>query len=179
MYASDITRTFPASGHFTDPQRDLYTAVLNAQKELVRKCTALDGLSLNELHRQSSSLLFQELKQIGFKLSVGDVDRHLVSCPSACKASPDRQYLHFVSHHLGSDLHDCPTLERSTPLVEGNVITVEPGIYVPFDNAFPRAFHGQGVRIEDEVAVRKDTPWVLSEEAPKEVAAIEAVCQGS
>lgn len=58
------------------------------------------------------------------------------------------------------------------------MITVEPGIYVPFDNAFPRAFHGQGVRIEDEVAVQKDKPWVLSAEAPKEVEAIEAVCQG-
>lgn len=87
MYASDITRTFPASGRFTDPQRDLYTAVLNAQKELVKKCTALEGLSLNELHRQSSSLLFQELKQIGFKLSVGDVDRHLVSASMRCEAS--------------------------------------------------------------------------------------------
>lgn len=53
MYASDITRTFPANGKFTDPQRDLYTAVLNAQKECVRRCKVQDAVSMNELHRLS------------------------------------------------------------------------------------------------------------------------------
>lgn len=52
MYASDITRTFPVSGTFTPPQRDLYQAVLNVQKECVRRCRA-DELSMNELHRAS------------------------------------------------------------------------------------------------------------------------------
>lgn len=53
MYASDITRTFPANGKFTEPQRDLYTAVLNAQKECVKRCRLEDGVSMNELHRAS------------------------------------------------------------------------------------------------------------------------------
>jgi hypothetical protein len=77
-YASDITRTFPVSGTFSDPQRDLYTAVLNAQKECVRRCRVEDGVSMNELHRASCGLLLQELRQIGFKLNVGDVERTLV-----------------------------------------------------------------------------------------------------
>jgi intermediate cleaving peptidase 55 len=58
MYASDLTRTFPANGKFTDPQRDLYTAVLNAQKECVRRCKVEDGVSMNELHRASKSFRF-------------------------------------------------------------------------------------------------------------------------
>lgn len=99
MYASDITRTFPASGKFTSPQRDLYEAVLSAQKECLKKCKVEDGVSLNELHRASESttlpytcvldngqadhtgctILSENLKQIGFNLSIGDVERRLVS----------------------------------------------------------------------------------------------------
>ena len=56
MYASDITRTFPVSGKFTSPQRDLYEAVLSAQKECIKKCKIEDGVSLNELHRASESM---------------------------------------------------------------------------------------------------------------------------
>jgi intermediate cleaving peptidase 55 len=66
-----------------------------------------------------------------------------------------------------------------TRLVEGNVITIEPGVYVPFDSAFPKHFHGLGVRIEDEVAFTKDGPLILSANAPKEVVDVEAACQGT
>ncbi|WRT65859.1 uncharacterized protein IL334_002810 [Kwoniella shivajii] len=164
MYCSDITRTFPVSGQFSDPQRDLYTAVLNAQKECIRRCTIEGDVTLSELHRASCGLLLEELRQIGFKLTVGDVERTL--------------YPHFLSHHLGSDLHDCPTRDRSATLVEGNVISVEPGIYVPYDNRFPKHFHGLGIRIEDEVALTKDGPLVLSANAPKEIKDVEGACQG-
>ncbi|WWC88016.1 uncharacterized protein L201_002919 [Kwoniella dendrophila CBS 6074] len=164
MYCSDITRTFPVSGKFSDPQRDLYTAVLNAQKECIRRCVVEGGVTLSELHRASCGLLLEELRQIGFKLTVGDVERTL--------------YPHFLSHHLGSDLHDCPTRDRSATLVEGNVISIEPGVYVPFDYKFPKAFHGLGIRIEDEVAFTKDGPLVLSANAPKEIKDVEGACQG-
>lgn len=97
MYASDITRTFPVSGKFTAPQRDLYEAVLSAQKACIKKCKVEDQASLNELHRASMLfavtqhsqiavklmpgcvMLNEELRQIGFKLSIGDVERKLVS----------------------------------------------------------------------------------------------------
>ncbi|WVQ85581.1 hypothetical protein IAT38_007747 [Cryptococcus sp. DSM 104549] len=164
MYTSDITRTFPVSGKFSPPQRDLYEAVLNAQKECIRRCTVEGRVSLSELHRTSCGLLLQELRQIGFHLSVGDVERTL--------------YPHFLSHHLGSDLHDCPTRDRNATLVEGNVVSIEPGVYVPYDNRFPRAFHGLGIRIEDEVAFQKDGPMVLSANAPKEILDVEGACQG-
>ncbi|RXK34895.1 xaa-Pro aminopeptidase [Tremella mesenterica] len=163
-YAADITRTFPANGKFTPAQRDLYEAVLNAQKECVRRCRIEDGISLNELHRASCSMLTEELRQIGFRLSPGDLERKL--------------YPHFLSHHLGSDLHDCPSTDRSSPLVNGNVVTIEPGIYVPFDNSFPSAFHGIGIRIEDEVAITPNGPLILSSKAPKEIDDVERACQG-
>jgi hypothetical protein len=56
MYASDITRTFPVNGRFTDPQRDLYQAVLNVQKECVKRCVLNEGVTMNELHRISESI---------------------------------------------------------------------------------------------------------------------------
>ncbi|KIJ70630.1 hypothetical protein HYDPIDRAFT_78192 [Hydnomerulius pinastri MD-312] len=86
-YASDITRTYPASGAFTDPQKDLYTAVLNAQKALIDLCTETAELNLHELHRKSCDLLRRELNQIGFKLHTGDLERIL--------------YPHFLSHPIG------------------------------------------------------------------------------
>jgi intermediate cleaving peptidase 55 len=107
-------------------------------------------------------LLTEELRQIGFKLSTGDVERRL--------------YPHFLSHHLGSDLHDCPSVDRNTVLKNGNVITIEPGCYVPRDSSFPSAFHGLGVRIEDAVGFTPDGPLVLSAHAPKEVVDVEGAC---
>jgi intermediate cleaving peptidase 55 len=70
-------------------------------------------------------------------------------------------------------------IRLTSRLVEGNIITVEPGVYVPFDNSYPKHFHGLGVRIEDEVAFTKDGPLILSANAPKEIADVEAACQGT
>ncbi|KAJ9092019.1 hypothetical protein QFC21_006999 [Naganishia friedmannii] len=167
-YASDITRTFPVSGKFTEPQKDLYQAVLNVQKECVKRCTVKEEISMAELHRLSCTLMTQELRQIGFKLSPGEVERKL--------------YPHYISHHLGSDLHDCPIVGRSNLsdiLVAGNVITVEPGCYVPSDPSYPKHFQGLGIRIEDDIAFTKDGPLNLSVHAPKEILDIEGACQGA
>lgn len=65
MYTSDITRTFPVSGVFTAPQRDLYQAVLNAQKECIKRCRVDDRVNLSELHRASESL--QDSKNAAMK----------------------------------------------------------------------------------------------------------------
>lgn len=163
-YASDITRTYPASGKFTEPQRDLYSAVLSAQKMLVSMCSESHGLSLYDLHRKSCELLRQELRQLGFDLRSGDLERCL--------------YPHFLSHPIGIDLHESSQVERSSQLKEGMVITVEPGIYVPPTPQFPTHFHNQGIRIEDEVLVGKEHPVVISVSAPKEVVDVEGACQG-
>ncbi|EJD00812.1 peptidase M24 [Fomitiporia mediterranea MF3/22] len=163
-YASDITRTYPANGSFTEPQRDLYAAVLSAQKALVLQCTEAADVSLDALHRLSCTLLRTELNQIGFRLSVGDLERVL--------------YPHYLSHPIGIDLHESKYFDRNAPLVSGMVVTIEPGIYVPPSPLFPKHFHDIGIRIEDEVLVGKEHPVVLSVAAPKEIVDVEGACQG-
>jgi len=164
-YASDITRTYPASGTFTSAQKDLYSAVLAAQKACIELCSELSGLSLNDLHRKSCETLREELKQVGFDLTVGILEREL--------------YPHYLSHPLGIDLHESAHFDRGAQLREGMVITIEPGIYVPPSSSFPRHFHNMGIRIEDEVLIGKNNPIVLSVAAPKEIADVEGACQGS
>ncbi|KAF5390508.1 hypothetical protein D9757_005207 [Collybiopsis confluens] len=162
-YASDITRTYPANGTFTEPQRDLYSAVLSAQKALVEMCHEGSNLTLYELHRKSCELLRGELMQLGFSLHPGDLER---------------LYPHFVGHPIGIDLHESDGNSRTATLKAGMVITVEPGIYVPPSPAFPKHYHNLGIRIEDEVLVGKELPVVLSVNAPKEIVDVEGACQG-
>ncbi|KZT35568.1 peptidase M24 [Sistotremastrum suecicum HHB10207 ss-3] len=162
-YASDITRTWPASGKFTAPQRDLYQAILNAQKQCIDLCTGKSGLSLHDLHRRSCQFLSTELRQIGFELHTGDLERIL--------------YPHFLTHPIGIDLHES-SIDRADSIKSGMVITIEPGLYVPPDPRFPKHFHNIGIRIEDEVLVEQDYPVVLSVNAPKEIVDVEGACQG-
>lgn len=84
-------------------------------------------------------------------------------------------YPHHVSHYLGLDVHDTPSISRSAPLREGMVVTVEPGIYIPKSVMYPTEFQGIGIRIEDDVHISQKGPVVLSVEAPKEVADIESL----
>lgn len=163
-YASDITRTYPASGSFTSAQHDLYTAVLTAQKALIGQCTETASFTLHELHRRSCDFLRVELNQLGFRLHAGEVERVL--------------YPHFLSHPIGIDLHESSNFDRGELLKAGMVITIEPGIYVPPLPQFPKNFHNMGIRIEDEVLVGKEHPMILSVAAPKEVADVEGACQG-
>ncbi|KAJ2779583.1 aminopeptidase [Coemansia javaensis] len=161
-YASDVTRTFPASGRFTEPQRDLYSAVLSVQEQMVRLCYADSGYSLNEIHRCSVRALVGELKQIGLRVAERDVERHL--CP------------HHISHYLGMDVHDTVDMPRSQRLRANMVVTVEPGVYVPYNDRFPKAFQGIGIRIEDNIVVGQAEADIenLSRDTPKSVADIEA-----
>ncbi|KAM6495511.1 peptidase M24 [Amanita muscaria] len=164
-YASDITRSFPASGTFTEPQRDLYSAVLSAQKSLIALCTERATVSLYDLHHLSCRRLREELTQIGFKsLHNGTLERVL--------------YPHFLSHPIGIDLHESSHFDRNASLKDGMVVTIEPGIYVPPASDFPKAFHNIGIRIEDEVLVGKEHPIVLTVSAPKEISDVEGACRG-
>ncbi|KAN0063967.1 aminopeptidase [Thecaphora frezii] len=163
-YASDITRAFPTSlnGSFTGAQRDLYEAVLNVLKGCTALATEDQCYTLADLHRRSVDMLRAELKQLGFHLTFGTLERIL--------------YPHYIGHWLGIDLHDVASIDRSTRLERGVVVTVEPGVYVPYDDRFPKHFHGIGIRIEDDVAVGESDNVVLSAEAPKEVVDVEAAC---
>ncbi|KAG0373371.1 hypothetical protein BGX24_011799 [Mortierella sp. AD032] len=161
-YASDITRTWPVNGKFTEAQKDLYSVVLHANKECIKLCTEEHGLTLNQIHDVSMRLTKEGLARLGIKPLAHDVDRRL--------------YPHHVGHYLGMDVHDTGDISRSRPLKEGMVITIEPGLYIPRDPAYPEKYQGIGIRIEDNVVIGKTVPHVLSVTAPKEIVDIEYCC---
>lgn len=161
-YCSDISRTWPNSGKFSPAQAEIYEAVLTAQRNLIKECKASNGHSLNDLHNLSVDWMTKELRNCGFsELSTWETAKFL--------------YPHYIGHNLGLDVHDCPTYSRSTPLARGQVITIEPGVYVPNDDRWPAEFRGIGIRIEDDIAVGDSNYVNLTVEAAKEIVDIEAI----
>ncbi|KAN0119990.1 Peptidase M24, structural domain containing protein [Hyaloscypha variabilis] len=159
-YIADITRSWPINGKFSDPQRDLYEAILRVQRSTVSLCRESANMTLDKLHQITEHGLKEALKQLGFDMT-GD--------------ALDVLFPHHVGHYIGLDVHDCSGYPRSVPLKAGHCVTVEPGIYVPDDKRWPEHFRGIGIRIEDSVCVQDDSPLVLTTEAVKEVVDIEAL----
>ncbi|KAG0651779.1 Intermediate cleaving peptidase of 55 kDa [Hyphodiscus hymeniophilus] len=159
-YIADITRTWPVSGKFTDPQKDLYEAILRVQRTSISLCRESANMTLDKIHQVTEHGLKDALKQLGFNMSGNALD---ILFP------------HHVGHYIGLDVHDCSGYPRSTYLRAGHCVTVEPGIYVPDDDRWPEPFRGMGIRIEDSVCVQDDAPLILTTEAVKEVVDIEAL----
>lgn len=146
LYKSDITRTIPANGKFTERQKLIYNIVLGGQKLVFENIKP--GISPVELNEILIKYYQVELKKIGLITNDDEVKKY---------------YYHGVSHHLGLDTHD--VCLRGEPLSPGCVITVEPGLYI--------AEEGIGIRIEDDALVTEDGAINLSEEIIKEVSDIE------
>jgi intermediate cleaving peptidase 55 len=159
-YIADITRTWPVNGKFTGPQRDLYEAILRVQRSSVSLCRESANMTLDKIHQVTEHGLKEALKSLGFDVSGNAMD---ILFP------------HHVGHYIGLDVHDCPGYVRSAPLKAGHCVTVEPGIYVPDDERWPKHFRNLGIRIEDSICVQDDNPLVLTTEAVKEVVDIEAL----
>ncbi|XDG06138.1 hypothetical protein ABKA04_005753 [Annulohypoxylon sp. FPYF3050] len=159
-YITDITRTWPVSGKFSPAQKDLYNAVLRAQRSAVSLSRASANVTLDKLHLITENALRDQLEQLGF-----DVSGNRMST----------LFPHHVGHYVGLDVHDVPGYPRNVLLREGHCITIEPGVYVPDDARWPKAFRGLGVRIEDSIAIGDDSPFILTTEAVKEVDDIEAL----
>jgi len=169
-YTADITRTFPVSGEFTSPQRDLYALCLEAQKEAV--AAVRPGTTLDAIHDGVVRRLTQGLIALG--LLSGSVDDRIAD------KSFRKYYMHRTSHWLGMDVHDVGEYfvdGKARVLEPGMVVTVEPGLYVPQDDlGAPAGMRGVGIRIEDDVLVGAEGPVNLTEACPKEIEEIEAVC---
>jgi Xaa-Pro aminopeptidase len=175
-YAADITRTFPASGRFSAEQRAVYEVVLAAQQSAIE--AVRPGHDFNAAHEAATRVLTQGL--IDLRLLEGSLDGALES------KSFLQFYMHKTGHWLGLDVHDVGDYREPTAaaaggerpwrrLVPGMVTTVEPGLYIrPAPNVDER-FHHIGIRIEDDVVVTPQGCEVLSIDAPKSVADIEAV----
>ncbi|MEE8061236.1 MAG: aminopeptidase P N-terminal domain-containing protein [Gemmatimonadales bacterium] len=144
-YSADVTRTAPVSGRFTERQRALYELVLATQQ------TAIDsvrpGVTVGDLNRISRTYMSEHS---------GDLCQ-----PTDC----NRFYVHGLSHWLGMDVHDVG--DYSTPLAQGMVLTIEPGIYLPDERI--------GIRIEDDVLVTETGHEVLSAASPRSVEDIESL----
>jgi Xaa-Pro aminopeptidase len=168
-YASDITRTYPVNGKFSEAQKEVYQAVLTVQKNMIDRVKP--GVSFQELNEKANAELTQAMVDIG--LLKGNVDDLL-------KENKFKKYYpHTLGHYLGLDVHDTgPYLlnKESCLLEEGVVLTIEPGLYIPLnDDEAPKKFLGIGIRIEDDILVTSDGCEVLSCDAPKEIKDIEDV----
>jgi len=173
-YASDITRTFPVNGRFTDAQRTLYELVLAAQDAAFRAIAP--GRPYSAFHEAALRVLVQGMLDLGLISNYASVDDAI-----ADKAHVPF-YMHGTGHWLGMDVHDVGAYrdvtqadKPSRPLQEGMVVTVEPGIYVRPADGVPERFWHIGIRIEDDVVVTGDGYRLLTASAPKTVAEIEAI----
>ena len=185
-YASDITRTFPAGGYFQPAQRDIYSLVLTAQKNAIAKACA--GNSFLSIHDEAVRTLVQGLWDLGLMKSIywkGE------SMQEAEKVSPagieeiiEKEYyklfyMHSTSHFLGLDVHDTGNYflnGKSRPLIHNMVLTIEPGLYFPREyDWLSDDFRGIGVRIEDDIVIRADSPEILTGLAKKEIHEIEEI----
>ncbi|HTS02829.1 MAG TPA: aminopeptidase P N-terminal domain-containing protein [Thermoanaerobaculia bacterium] len=161
-YASDVTRTFSASGRFTPPQRKVYAAVLAAQRAAI--AAVKPGASWDAPHEAARAVLLDAALDLGLLRGRRETLRR--------KDSVRRFALHHTSHWLGLDVHDRGRYRdasgKARALEAGMVLTVEPGLYVRADErGVPKEYLGLGVRIEDDVLVTESGARVLTEAAPK------------
>jgi Xaa-Pro aminopeptidase len=172
-YAADITRTFPVSGRFTEPQKQLYQLVLDAQAAAIAQVKP--GLPWHMAHDASVEVLTKGLVSLG--LLKGKVSKLI-------KEEKYKQfYMHRIGHWLGMDVHDVGDykLDKEWRLLEpGMVLTIEPGLYIPADcQTVDEQWRGIGIRIEDDVLVTAEGHEVLTCGAPKTIAEIESLMQAS
>ena len=168
-YASDITRTFPINGRYTQAQRDIYDLVLKAQMQCVEMVRP--GVTHEQLKKHSIEVLTEGMVELG--LLKGEPEELI-------KESKHEQfYMHGLGHMLGIDVHDVGKYyfnKESRALEPGVVMTVEPGIYIaPDTKDIPEKYLGIGVRIEDDVLCTNDGPKVLTDKVPKQPEEIEAL----
>jgi Xaa-Pro aminopeptidase len=191
-YASDITRTFPANGQFTGPQRTLYELVLASQEAAIGATHA--GARFTDPHDATVKVLAQGMLDVGLldKNKVGTLDDVIE------KRAYFQFYMHRTGHWIGMDVHDCGAYTEPSQLGQvssrtdaltgeeirnrparilqpGMALTIEPGIYVRPAPGVPEAFHNIGIRIEDDAIVTDTGCQLLTRDVPVAVSDIEAL----
>ncbi len=168
-YASDITRTFPVNGKYTGAQKELYEVVLAAQLAAIE--AVRPGTPWEHVHEVAVRVATEGMIELGIlKSSLDEAleDEHFKEF-----------YVHNTGHWLGLDVHDVGEYEidgHSRVLEAGMVLTVEPGIYIPPSaTSVAEDWRGVGIRIEDDVAVTRDGPDVLTSDVCKTINEVEAL----
>ena len=168
-YASDITRTFPINGRYSQAQREIYDLVLKAQMSCVEMVRP--GVTHDQLKQHSIEVLTEGMVELGL---LKGKPEELIR-----EKKHEKFYMHGLGHMLGIDVHDVGRYyygHESRALEPGVVMTVEPGIYVaPDTKDVPEKYLGIGVRIEDDVLCTNDGPRVLTTKVPKNPEEIEAL----
>lgn len=157
-YSSDLSRTIPVSGRYTDRQKAVYNAVLRVKNEATK--LLVPGTLWKEYHKEVGKIMTSELLGLGL-IDKADVQNENPDWPAYKK-----YFMHGTSHHLGLDTHDYGLLHE--PMKSNMVFTVEPGIYIPAE--------GFGIRLEDNVVVQEHgEPFNLMRNIPIEVDEIESL----
>lgn len=169
-YASDITRSVPVSGKFSEAQRELYEMVLEVELAIIEMIKP--NVKRTLLQKKSEELLCQGMIRLG--ILKGNYKKLLKD------KAHKKYYPHGIGHWMGLDVHDeCPYKDekgKEIPLKEGMVMTIEPGIYIDEeDESAPKKYRGVGIRIEDDILVTKDGFENLSAEIAKSVEEIESL----
>jgi Xaa-Pro aminopeptidase len=171
-YASDITRTFPVNGKFSSEQRQLYDVVLAAQAAALEKAWA--GNQWQEVHDAAIRVATEGMIDLG--ILGHSLEEELES------EGYKHFYVHNTGHWLGLDVHDVGeyTIDgHSRELEPGMVLTIEPGIYIhPGESSVKECWRGVGIRIEDNVAITRDEPRILTKGLAKTADEIEALMAG-
>ena len=156
-YTADITRTMPVNGKFTEAQKLIYQLVLDAQRAGIE--AALSGNDFYAPAQVAQEVIKKGLVKLGIIGSEKDYRIY---------------FMHGTSHDIGLQVHDVRT-EDDRKLQAGNVITVEPGIYIPVGSNCDSKWWNIGVRIEDDVLITESGPIVLSDSVPREINQIESL----
>ncbi len=167
-YASDITRTIPISGKFSEYQRTIYNIVLKAQETAIKSCRV--GMTLLKIHDIAVRVIVKGLLEA--KLLTGTIENNIKN------QKYKKFYMHNTGHWLGLDVHDpCPYILNNQPVrfKAGMIFTVEPGIYISNNQSINKNYHNIAVRIEDDVLITNGEPVVLSRNVPKSIKDIESL----
>ena len=154
-YASDMTRCIPVSGRFTDRQKAVYNSVFSVMQDAMKLLKP--GVSLHEYHKEVGELMTKQL--LDLKL----IDKHDVEKQNSAWPAYKKYFMHGTSHFMGIDVHDVGLWHE--PIQEGNVFTVEPGIYIREENL--------GIRLENDIVIKKDGFIDLMGHIPLQVEEIE------
>jgi Xaa-Pro aminopeptidase len=156
-YNADMSRSIPVSGRFTPRQRQVYDAVLRVMRSATQMI--VEGTVWNEYHDEVGKIMTSELIGLGL-LTKHDVEKQDPKLPAYKK-----YFMHGTSHHLGLDVHDFAS--RYKPFEVGNLLTCEPGIYIPAE--------GLGIRLENNILITKGGNIDLMADIPVEAEEIEEI----
>jgi len=159
-YNADMSRSIPVSGRFSPRQKEVYNAVLRVMRAATK--LLVSGTIWNEYHDEVGRIMEAEL------IGLGLLDKQAVAKQNPAAPLYKKYFMHGTSHHLGIDVHDFASRYKAFEV--GNILTCEPGIYIPEE--------GLGIRIENNILITKNGNIDLMADIPVEVEELEDIMNG-